>query len=212
MQEQKTDAKIKIFVDADDTVIESSKTVIDIINERYDINPPKTFQNLHNWNYTCIHPSMTPDEVNEIYASDEFFERVQPNPSFVKVYEKHKDNFDFFVVTKGDAPNLDKKEQWFHSHFPEMNFIGIEFIPEAENFDKSIIPMKGGIQIDDRTDALVSTTASCKMLLQNGIRVAWNRPKEGANLYVVQTWEEIGQVLDFTVKCPEWFLWDGGNE
>lgn len=212
MQEQKTDVKIKIFVDADDTVIESSKTVIDIINERYNITPPKTFQNLHNWNYTCIHPSMTADEVNAIYASDEFFERVQPNASFVKVYEKHKNNFDFFVVTKGDKPNLDKKEAWFKEHFPKMNFIGIEFIPEGENFDKSIIPMKGGIQIDDRTDALVSTTASCKMLLQNGIRVSWNKPQEGANLYVVQTWEEIGQVLDFTVKCPEWFLWDGGNE
>ena len=212
MQEQKTDVKIKIFVDADDTVIESSKTVIDINNERYNITPPKTFQNLHNWNYTCIHPSMTADEVNAIYASDEFFERVQPNASFVKVYEKHKNNFDFFVVTKGDKPNLDKKEAWFKEHFPKMNFIGIEFIPEGENFDKSIIPMKGGIQIDDRTDALVSTTASCKMLLQNGIRVSWNKPQEGANLYVVQTWEEIGQVLDFTVKCPEWFLWDGGNE
>lgn len=212
MQEQKTDVKIKIFVDADDTVIESSKTVIDIINKRYNITPPKTFQNLYNWNYTCIHPSMTADEVNAIYASDEFFEKVQPNASFVKVYEKHKDNFDFFVVTKGDKPNLDKKEAWFKEHFPKMNFIGIEFIPEGENFDKSIIPMRGGIQIDDRTDALVSTTASCKMLLQNGIRVSWNKPQEGANLYVVQTWEEIGQVLDFTVKCPEWFLWDGGNE
>ena len=192
--------------------LDSYLSNIDIINERYNITPPKTFQNLHNWNYTCIHPSMTADEVNAIYASDEFFERVQPNASFVKVYKKHKDNFDFFVVTKGDKPNLDKKEAWFKEHFPKMNFIGIEFIPEGENFDKSIIPMKGGIQIDDRTDALVSTTASCKMLLQNGIRVSWNKPQEGANLYVVQTWEEIGQVLDFTVKCPEWFLWDGGNE
>ena len=212
MQEQKTDVKIKIFVDADDTVIESSKTVIDIINERYNIDPPKSFQNLHNWNYTCIHPSMTADEVNAIYASDEFFERVRPNASFVKVYEKHKDNFDFFIVTKGDKPNLDKKETWFKKRFPKMNFVGIEFAPGGENFDKSIIPMKGGIQIHDRTDALVSTSASCKMLLQNGIRVSWNKPKEGANLYVVQTWEEIGQVLDFTVKCTQWFLWDGGNE
>lgn len=212
MREQKTEPKIKIFVDADDTIIESSKTVIDIINEKYNIVPPKTIQDLHDWNYTCIHPAMNAKEVENIYSSDVFFEKAQPNTSFVEVYERYKDNFDFFVVTKGSKLNLNKKETWFKERFPEINFIGIEFASWGEDFDKSIIPMKGGIQIDDRTDALVSTSASCKMLLQNGIRVAWNKPKEGANLYIVQTWEEIGQVLDFTVKCPEWFLWDGGNE
>ena len=57
----------------------------------------------------------------------------------------------------------------------------------------------------DRTDALLSTKASCKILLQNGLELPWNRPETGANLYVVQTWEDIDEVLDFTVKYPNWF-------
>ena len=34
--------KIKLFIDADDTILESSKTFIEILNERFNISPPKT--------------------------------------------------------------------------------------------------------------------------------------------------------------------------
>lgn len=197
--------KMKIYIDADDTVLESSQAVIDIINERYSLSPPKGVEDLRCWNYTCIYPGMTAEEVSAIYASEEFFDRVRPDNSFLKVYEKYKSEFEFILVTTGTRENLDKKELWFKREFPFILFVGIEFPPTGNPFDKSIIPMEGGIQIDDRTDALLSTKASCKILLQNGLELPWNRPETGANLYVVQTWEDIDEVLDFTVKYPNWF-------
>lgn len=197
--------KINIYVDADDTIIESSKTVIQIINERYDIQPPKTFDNLRNWNYTCIYPGMTGEEVEEIYSSPEFFARVKPNPEFLKVYKKHKNNFNFIVVTKGQKRNLDLKEKWFKENFPDMFFVGIEFTPdEPQGFDKSVIDMTGGIQIDDRTDALLGTKAECKILLKNGKNFKWNEVESGSELYILNRWKEIGEVLDFTLLYPDW--------
>lgn len=203
--------KTKIYLDADDTILESSKTVIEIINERYNISPPKTFDDITDWNYTCIYPGMTSGEVDAIYASEEFFARVEPDKAFLSVYERHKDNFEFVVVTTGTRENLDRKEAWFRSHFPPFDFVGIEFPKDGTNFDKSVLTMKGGIQIDDRVDSLIGTKAACKILIRNGLDVPWNQPVEGANLYVVQNWVDIGQILDFTVKYPNWYKWGGGN-
>ena len=201
----KKENKMRIYIDADDTVLESSRTVIEIINERYSLSPPKDIDDLRCWNYTCIYPGMTAEEVSAIYASEEFFDRVAPDKGFLEVYEAFKDDFEFVLVTTGTRENLDKKELWFKREFPSILFVGIEFPPTGNPFDKSIIPMKGGIQIDDRTDALMSTTASCKVLIQNHLELPWNRPESGANLYVVQTWKDIGDMLSFTVKYPNWF-------
>lgn len=196
--------KINIWVDADDTILESSKTVIQIINERYGVNPPKTIDHLREWNYTCIYAGMTGGEVEAIYASTEFFERVKPNPEFITLYEAHKDDFNFIVVTKGNKENLDLKEAWFKKTFPEMYFVGIEFAKDGQDFDKSIIDMTGGIQIDDRTDALVSTNAELKILLKNGRDLEWNKVPRDSELYVVNYWREIKEILEFTLHCPEW--------
>lgn len=197
--------KINIYVDADDTIIESSQAVIQIINEKYGINPPKTIEDLRDWNYTCIYPEMTGEIVEEIYSSEEFFERVKPNKEFLEVYRKHKDNFNFIVVTKGGKINLARKQAWFLRRFPAMKFVGFLFDEGGEHsFDKSSENMSGGIQIDDRTDALVNTNAGCKILLKNGREFKWNQVDRGYDLYIFNRWKEIGELLDFTLKYPEW--------
>ena len=59
--------------------------------------------------------------------------------------------------------------------------------------------MRGGIQIDDRTDCLASTNASIKILLKNGEHY-WNSSLTYANienLYATSSWEEIIEILLF---------------
>lgn len=201
--------KTPVFLDADDTILESSKTVIGYLNVKYQISPPKRFSDLKDWGYTSIYRGVTPEEIEAIYNSDEFFENVTAVAPFVVAYERLKEDFDFRVVTIGTVENLDRKERWFKRNFPLMTFIGIETTGLPSKHDKSVVNMEGAIQIDDRVDALLSTKASCKILLQNNISVAWNTPPPGANLYIVQNWNEIAQILDFTVKCPSWYAWEG---
>lgn len=196
-----------VFLDADDTVLESSKAVIQIINQRYAIDPPKTISDLKEWNYTCIYPGMTQEEVEEIYKSQEFFDTIQVNPEFLTVYETYHCDFNFVIVTKGTKENLDRKEAFFIRHFPKMRFIGIEFGDENNSgFDKSCVDMSMGIQIDDRVDALESTNAGCKILLKNGMELEWNTPEPGNEFYIVNRWKEIGEIFKFTLSCPTWFL------
>ena len=46
--------KIKLFIDADDTILESSKTVINILNKRFNISPPKTYDDIRDWGYRSM--------------------------------------------------------------------------------------------------------------------------------------------------------------
>lgn len=46
--------KIKIYFDVDDTILNSSEAVIEILSHKYKIN--KTIKDLKDWNYQSIYP------------------------------------------------------------------------------------------------------------------------------------------------------------
>lgn len=195
------DNKIKIFIDADDTILMSSETVIEMLNEMYNISPQKTIEDLKDWGYRSIYRGISGENISEIYDSDEFFRRVQVNPAFDKFYKKFKHRLEFFIVTKGTYVNLHKKQNYFAQKYPEIKFIGCLHYFENKNFTKAEVDMSKGIQIDDRCDCL-TTNAGCKILLKNNRDLLWNNYQGGirGNVYVVNTWEEIEGYVQFLIN------------
>ena len=64
--------------------------------------------------------------------------------------------------------------------------------------------MQGGIQIDDNIRSIENTNAAIKILLKNEHDFPWNNLKPNIdNLYVVQNWKEVYQILEFFNKNPE---------
>jgi 5'(3')-deoxyribonucleotidase len=191
-------SKTKVFVDADDTILLSSETIIDILNEKYNISPQKTIEDLKDWGYRSIYKGVSGETISEIYDSDEFFSRVKVNSAFEHFYEQFKDVLEFYIVTKGTFLNLKKKKEYFANKFPEIKFIGCPHYFEEENFSKGDIDMKNGIQIDDRADCL-TTNAGCKILLKNNRKVLWNNYEGGidGNVYVMDTWNEVETCVNF---------------
>ena len=201
---ENTENKITLYLDADDTILDSSKAVIEILNERYNITPPKTVDDMMDWGYRSIYKPLTSNDVTEIYSSDEFFDRVKVNKIFMDFYRKNKNKFSFVVVTKGTDANIEKKKKYLKRIFgDDMEYIGIPFQYDYEgnriiSYDKSNINMRHGVQIDDRTDALEGTNANIKILLKNGQDRYWNRDYEHIkNLYVVRDWFEAIEILMF---------------
>lgn len=56
--------KIKLFLDADDTILKSSKTVVDILNKRFNISPPKTERDVKDWKYRSVYHQCTNEIIN----------------------------------------------------------------------------------------------------------------------------------------------------
>ena len=46
--------KIRLFIDADDTILESSKAAINILNKKFNIVPQKTYDDMKDWGYRSI--------------------------------------------------------------------------------------------------------------------------------------------------------------
>lgn len=204
--------KIAIYVDADDTIMKSSEAVIKILNKKYNITPPKTIKDLRDWRYRSIYGLLGNDEVDNIFDSDEFFDVVELDNEFLSFYKANQKDFSFIVVTKGTKDNLKKKEEYLKKILGDsFEFIGIETKRQQydeyydkelgfkrRKIDKSSVNMRHGIQIDDRTDNLITTNAPVKILYKHDSDMYWNRDYENVNnLYAVNTWKEIIDILSF---------------
>ena len=200
--------KIRLFIDADDTILESSKAFIDIVNRQDNINPPKTYEELQDWRYQSLFPYMTTKRVAEIYDSEEFFNIVKVNPDFKSFYLKYENDFEWYIVTKGHKSNIEHKQKYFKKHFPKAKVVGCRFdSKEEQNFDKSHIDMDYGIQIDDRTDCLIGSNANIKILFKNNRDFYWNRTDMTSEpLYIMNSWKEIIETLEFALKNPAVFM------
>lgn len=197
---------VTLYVDADDTILDSSKAVIEILNEKYNLSPAKTILDLEDWNYHSICDEVTAAEVTEIYNSKDFFDRVKIKKGFESFLRKHKDKFSLKIVTKGTSENLRRKEEYFAKYLPEAEVIGVGFSTDTlSDFGKGHIDMTGGIQIDDRTDSL-NTNAPIKILITHGMQLPWNQylgEYDKESVYILENWDLIEESLLFFYEHPE---------
>lgn len=197
---------VTLYVDADDTILDSSKAVIEILNEKYNLSPAKTILDLEDWNYHSICDEVTPAEVTEIYNSKDFFDRVKIKKGFESFWRKHKDKFSLKIVTKGTSENLRRKKEYFSKYLPEAEVVGVGFNTDTlSDFGKGHIDMTGGIQIDDRTDSL-NTNAPIKILITHGMQLPWNQylgEYDKESVYILENWDLIEESLLFFYEHPE---------
>lgn len=196
-----TNYKLKIYFDADDVLLQSTSTVLEILNKKYN-NLNASLEDVLNWNYTDICPWLTEKEVLDIYESPEFWDNVQINPSAIELVKNMSRKAELVIVSKGTKENLRSKEIFFQNMLPECRFIGLRFGSSGQNFSKSCVDMGGdnclSIQIDDRTDCLNGTNATLKILLKNGMEKPWNKYCGGEpNLYVANNWDDVKAIIEF---------------
>ena len=71
-----------VYVDFDNTIVESNQRVIEILNKRYGLS--KTEDDMVDYGYKSIAP-ITEEEKLEIFASDDFFSNLRFKSDFLKV-------------------------------------------------------------------------------------------------------------------------------
>ena len=194
----RTQGKLRLFLDADDVLLRSTEAVVDILNKR-NVNLNAKPEDVVEWNYTSICPSMTADEVLKIYESTEFWETVRMDMTALELLlQLHKDT-EIYVVSKGTDKNLKEKKKFLQTYLLHFDFIGLSLSKDETCFDKSCVDMSGpSIQVDDRTDCLLGTNATLKILLKNGADKPWNRYKGGeSNLYIANNWKEVAEIIRF---------------
>lgn len=206
-QQAKIDpSKPNVFLDIDDVILNSSDTVIDILNKKYNLKKSK--KDLKDWTFKSITHNCTPQMVEDIFCSEEFWNTITFRQELINLFEENEkllNSFNWILTTKGNEVNHKQKYNYL------FNSGKVKFFAENKNRfsyyalsleeKKSAVNMLGGIQIDDNYNNLRSTDASVKILLKNEIATNYNdyylTSDNLQNLYIVNTLDEIGQILEF---------------
>lgn len=196
--------KQTIYWDVDDVLLNSSQAIIDIINKKYGTS--KNLSNLKDWTYRSIIRDMNKEKVQAMYASDDFWNRVEFIDGILEIFNKLGDRYNHAIITHGREDNQLRKKQYLFNHkvFGKYlrNNVGYHEIPN--HMKKSSVDMSGAIQIDDNCNNLIDTNAKVKILFKNDIDTNYNTNygEFGGinNLYIVNTVEELEQILMFNLE------------
>ena len=204
--------KQTIFWDLDDVILNSSEVVVDIINKKFrdPLNlPHKSPNDIKDWGYKSILSTLTQNQVHEIFRSKQFWDEVEVKQDFINIAKSGLlSRYNNVIVTAGVEETFSKKKLLLQISLEEnglsydkifSDFFGIT---DIHNFDKSVVDMRGGIQIDDAYFNLIDTNARCKILFKNYLETDYNNSfgdyKEILdNLYEVNNFAEIHQILEF---------------
>ena len=183
---------MKIFCDADGTLINSIKKVCDLYNE--DFRNHENFRYIH-WTtiYTWEMKELTlttKQQILDYFSDSRFFElTLEFLDNAVEVLKRLKDNHEIIICTIGTKTNLQNKEKFFKLFLPFAKFIGVDI---NEYDDKAHIDMSDGIFVDDLTKYLRTRNAKYKLTF-SGNEYEFNTPAEYP---VVSNWMDVERFID----------------
>lgn len=195
---------MKLFIDFDNTIANSSEVIVDMLNEHFDKN--ENFEKLRKYDFSDLFPECSYWDIEKFFNSDEMFERLKIFPNMIETVDAFKDFFDeISIVTIGTKDNLENKKRFLKENNLELTFYGIE---NNGRSDKSSVDMHNGVFIDDHIGCLHSSNAKIKILIKNVENGEWNKVEPNDDIYVVNNWYEVYSIFDFIKKNKELYLWE----
>lgn len=149
----------KIFLDIDGVIFNSTQAIVTMLNQKYGTHA--TGAEVISWNFKEIVPTLTDEEVEDLFDDNRFFEIVKPNYGALDFLTKYRDKIT--LVSKCNLNNFIQKRKWFD----KMGFSDIPIIPLPINLTKAIINMRDNMTyslfIDDCTDNLQDVNSDYKI-------------------------------------------------
>lgn len=122
-----------IYMDIDGVIFKSCDAIVEILNEKYGTN--KTGQDVTDWNFNNIVPSLTDKQIEDLFENRKFFDIVKTNPLAIKFLEEHRDHI--MLVTSGSPRNYMFKRIWFDDY----GLYHIPIISVPYDLNKTVVNM-----------------------------------------------------------------------
>lgn len=173
---------MKIFLDFDNTIVDSTKAICDMYNECYKdhknfipADPEKCFD----WNFKDVCPLAPSWWVNNCFNTKQFFANLHLMKDAYGAIRRLSRKHEIYIVTIGDFRNIAYKSMFLEGNLPFVqNIICIR--NENCNMNKEIVDMSDGILIDDNLENLKSSNAAYKFVF--GKECNYNKTTKYARL------------------------------
>lgn len=141
------DKKVNVYLDFDDTLVNSIEAATILLNIQFGktVDP----NDIKRWDFTDQFPDVTLKEVEEVFASEEFFYLLQEKPYAKQLIGKLDKVANVVIISKGTPRNLELKEEYIKENFGDVKFIGLPIGVSKSNYMK-----KRCIIVDDNVKYL----------------------------------------------------------
>lgn len=146
-----------IYLDVDGVLFASCQACVEIINEMQGTDFDGS--DVTDWDFKNVCPTMTDKYVEEMFTSNDFFQRVQWIKGALEFIKRHRNNIT--IITHSATDNFVMKRMFFDKYGLE----DIPIIPIPLSLSKSIIDMRSttkgkSLFIDDSTINLLVSNAN----------------------------------------------------
>lgn len=164
----------EIFVDFDETIVESIESIRDIIFYKYGTTVAKPKK----WNFEDVAPFLNSQELERMFESDEFFNFLTLKPYAHEVLRELSKDYRINVVTVASDIAFPKKVLFLDQKMPFLNdIIQIKF-----GQSKNVVNMKGSIFFDDSEKNLFECNALRPVMFENIPGAEWNSKWDGEKI------------------------------
>lgn len=188
--------KIKrIILDVDHTITKSDEAFIKAYSELYNVKP-LGFET-KKWDFTDCLPDIDKSLIMPTFASDLFFEFLQPYPHVVEEVEKiRRMGIEVIIASQCSPQSVGKKAQWIDKHFPNI----CQYPKIGWGKDKSYLALgEGDLFIDDMPKVLDSVSTEYKIMFKGVDGRDWQQDNEYS---CINDWEDFSMVIsDYNSYC-----------
>lgn len=192
--------KKTIIVDVDNTLVNSSETILDIYKDEMSVSDDIKYTKNHLWDFEGLIPRSYLERALELFGEDKFYDKLKFIPYADKVMNRLNSKYNVKICSVHDEKTADKKINWLKNNLPFLNDENIIILPYSKGFNKSKVT--GDIIIDDKMDCLFGNREMKLLFGEYGYNQYENLSKENKLLYNtsnniirVENWKVIESLL-----------------
>ncbi|MBS4893806.1 MAG: hypothetical protein KHZ90_08525 [Veillonella parvula] len=137
---------MKIVIDLDNTIINSSKMIYELYVKDHKIN--KEYDSNHDWNFSELVDEKDLNSLLRYFTDKRLYSNIIEMPNAINVIKDLSRNNEIIIITKHHKDRIPITENWIKNTFKNVK------VHYLNSFDKS--KFSGEIFIDDRIDCLES--------------------------------------------------------
>lgn len=158
-----------VFIDFDDTLVNSLRAFCKVYNKRYQDSADWTKVRRYDMTDQCTHLGENFEgniqaEILDIYGSSEFWRYLRPMKKANEILIKlKKEGYTLVMASIGDPANISKKIRYADANFPMFDQYLMLYTKKGKH-SKGKINMHGAFMVDDNDRILRTTNASVKVV------------------------------------------------
>ena len=198
--------KTKLFIDFDNTIVDTTKAFCDYFNDVYLEDPSLEGIKSHwikEYDLSDV-VALSEDELVKGFSSERLFHYLRPYPyvRYALTTLKASGNFQIYLVSNCSAQSATRKIKWLDDFDFRHLFTGTIFLDINEAYNKSLIDMSDSILIDDHKINHEKSNARWKFCYTDAIRRNWH-PETGGEVFLFDSWssdEVLNKLLEIGAK------------